>query len=100
MVGVCMWEVGGNDIRYTGHYSSGHICRAWIELDGDEKGGNSFVRKKRQMQKRMTIATMDADFNPRTTFYRVVRHDCLLPLGRWQHNLAIYLLFPALTPAS
>ena len=41
MVGVCMWEVGGNDIRYTGHYSSGHICRAWNELDGDEKGGKA-----------------------------------------------------------
>jgi hypothetical protein len=51
-----------------------------VEVDiEDERGGNTFVRKRRQLQKRMTIATMDADFNPRTTFYRVVRRDCPLP---------------------
>ena len=48
------------------------------EVDADElPTGNSLGRTKRIVQKRMTMAAMDADFNPRTSFFRVVTRDCL-----------------------
>jgi hypothetical protein len=71
------------------------------EVEVTEREGNVITRHKRSMQRRMTLATMDADFNPRTTFYRVVRRDCLLALAAGSTTASsASCLIAASTPAS